>query len=417
MQLDLRTLQMFHRMAREGVNSASSRLNNISTLNSEVAVTRIQFVAHDALNDEFQDEEHLGVGVDLGGGISGQSIIVFDENAAHSLTDYIVTELEGHLDDETDDQTFGIQNTALSELGHMMNCGFIDGWANVLNTAIDVSPPSVGSGKSSEEIFGDINTFSNDNIAIVFQSQIDLEGTEIAFRHYLFPDLDDLDKLLSDDRDDTGRFDFEKLHGFDQMVRDGTEEASNTINMMTGVETEMTLRHLNFVPVHRIPQGLTEGDVVGVAFAFDGLPSGYLVFVFDEYSAAEIVTEMQGEMEEPFGDLGKSALQELGNIMASGMLDGWANLFDTGLNHSPPKFVRDGESDIMDSIVAQIGENQDYAFLFDTEISAAGAGSFDCRVYSLFKEGDLELALSELNLDGVESVNHSPEFPLSEGGE
>jgi len=106
----------------------------------------------------------------------------------------------------------------------------------------------------------------------VFQSQIDLEGTEIAFRHYLFPDLDDLDKLLSDDRDDTGRFDFEKLHGFDQMVRDGTEEASNTINMMTGVETEMTLRHLNFVPVHRIPQGLTEGDVVGVAFAFDGLP-------------------------------------------------------------------------------------------------------------------------------------------------
>jgi len=80
-----------------------------------------------------------------------------------------VTELEGHLDDETDDQTFGIQNTALSELGHMMNCGFIDGWANVLNTAIDVSPRLSGRGKSSEEIFGDINTFSNDNIAIVFQ--------------------------------------------------------------------------------------------------------------------------------------------------------------------------------------------------------------------------------------------------------
>jgi len=78
------------------------------------------------------------------------------------------------------------------------------------------------------------------------------------------------------------------------------------------------------------------------------------------------------------------------------------------IESQPPKFVRDGESDIMDSIVAQIGENQDYAFLFDTEISAAGAGSFDCRVYSLFKEGDLELALSELNLDGVESVNHSP---------
>jgi len=74
MQLDLRTLQMFHRMAREGVNSASSRLNNISTLNSEVAVTRIQFVAHDALNDEFQDEEHLGVSVDLGAEFPGNPL-------------------------------------------------------------------------------------------------------------------------------------------------------------------------------------------------------------------------------------------------------------------------------------------------------------------------------------------------------
>jgi len=176
----------------------------------------------------------------ISGRNSGQSIIVFDENAAHSLTDYIVTELEGHLDDETEDQTFGIQNTALSELGHMMNCGFIDGWANVLNTAIDVSPRLSGRGNPARR-FSATSTRSRMTISrLCSKSQIDLEGTEIAFRHYLFPDLDDLDKLLSDDRDDTGRFDFEKLHGFDQMVRDGTEEASNTINMMTGVETEMT---------------------------------------------------------------------------------------------------------------------------------------------------------------------------------
>jgi len=119
-----------------------------------------------------------------------------------------------------------------------------------------------------------------------------------------------------------------------------------------------------------------------------GFPSGYLVFVFDEDSAAEIVTEMQGEMEEPFGDLGnpRPRIREY-----HGQWDaGWVGeSVRYRIESQPPKFVRDGESDIMDSIVAQIGENQDYAFLFDTEISAAGAGSFDCRVYSLFRKAIL----------------------------
>jgi len=114
----------------------------------------------------------------------------------------------------------------------------------------------------------------------------------------------------------------------------------------------MTLRHLNFVPVHRIPQGLTEGDVVGVAFAFDGLPSGYLVFVFDEDSAAEIVTEMQGEM--------GRAIRGLREIRAPRIRE-YHGQWDAGwvgesvryrIESQPPKFVRDGESDIMDSIVA-----------------------------------------------------------------
>lgn len=421
MELDLKALRTFHRMAREGAGVAATRLSNLTGVDTNVDVTKIKFVNAADIRQEFDgDMEHLSVRVDLVGGPGGQAIIVFDRDAAVEVTETVLDftnpgDLDGTNPEIDDEELDGVSKSALTEISHMMNCGFIDGWADVLDTGIDISPPEFRSGENSEDVFGELSALGSDsNLALMFQSRIEVVGEEFSFYHYLFPDLKSLDRTLSNQRDTIHGFRFEKLIGFDQMVEEGANEASNHMSQLTGVETDVEIRNLNFVPVRNIPSQLSDQNVVGVAFTYEGLPSGYLLFVFDEESAEQIIQELlPTDPDDPFGDLGKSALQELGNIMASGVLDGWANVLSTTIDHSPPEYIHDIGSSIMDPIAAQVGQNQDYAFVFDTVINADDK-EFDCSIFSVSEEGDLEQALSQLDMDKLHKARETPDFPVNE---
>ncbi|UTF54071.1 chemotaxis protein CheC [Natronosalvus rutilus] len=406
MKLDVNALGTFYRMAREGAGLAAGRLTKMTGVETQVGVTKLNFMRGEEIRHDFEDgTEKVGIRVRLSGGLDGHSVVVFDRNSALRIVEMLIAEADVEEFDE-------MSVSAATEVGQVMNSGFIDGWADVLETVIDVSTPQFIEGATAEPFFGDIDEApGKGDMALLFQSHINAVGTELSFSHYLFPARDSMASLLERLRTSDG-IEYDKLDGFDRMAEQGAEEVAKTATTLTGIETSVEIRRLNFVSLEAIPASVPNERLVGVAFEFDGTPSGYLLFLFDEESAHEIVdamVPMETDDEEGFGEMERSAITELGNIMASGFLDGWANVLDTTIDHSPPEFIHDIGAAAVDPVIIQLGENQEFAFVFDTQVMADGR-EFDCDIYAIPDERDLERALNDLDVDRIEETPTTAEF-------
>ncbi|PSQ16388.1 chemotaxis protein CheC [Halobacteriales archaeon QS_8_69_26] len=412
MELDVNALGTFYRMASEGAGLAAGRLTHMTGVDTRVGVTRLNFVRGSEVAAEFDDgRAKVGVRVDTEDGLEGSSMVVFDRENALRIVSTLVPDSMGATD-EFDE----LNTSAMTEVGQIMNSGFIDGWADVLETVIDLSPPEFVTGESAADFIGHLPTAPDeDDFVVLFRSNIEAVGTEVGFSHYFFPEHESISSLVERRReDDAAAIDYDKLEGFDRMAEQGAEEAADNITTLTGIETEIDIRRLNFVSLEAIAEEVADEMLVGIAFEFDGTPSGYLVLMFDEDSAEHIAEAMMpgaGDGDDGLSEMGQSALQELGNIMTSGMLDGWANVLDTTIDHSTPEFIHDAGSAAIDPIVINLGENQEYAFVFDTRIRAADA-DIDCDIFAIPDEEDLMRALDDLDVARVGEAPTTAEFPV-----
>jgi chemotaxis protein CheC len=180
------------------------------------------------------------------------------------------------------------------------------------------------------------------------------------------------------------------------MIRDGAEQASADISAMTGTQAVVDVSRLSFVPIEGVPMQLDDSTRVGVVLEFTGVPSGYIAILFDEESADRIATALL-----PTADadeaMRQSAIQEIGNIVTSGFIDGWANRLGTTIEISPPQFARDLGPAIIDPLATELAQEQDYAFLIDSAIRTDD-DEFTCDIYALPNETELRQALDQLSV-------------------
>ncbi|HID42808.1 MAG TPA: hypothetical protein EYP30_03390 [Archaeoglobaceae archaeon] len=138
------------------------------------------------------------------------------------------------------------------------------------------------------------------------------------------------------------RIDVNKLVKLNRMAKEGAENVANNLSEMLGVDVEMKITKIEFVDLRDVPEAIGEQEVIGVYLMFNGLPSGYLIVLFPTSSAKKIANLLLQEIEENNGDgdgfteMDISAIGEVGNIITSSFIDGWANLFKTEINISTP---------------------------------------------------------------------------------
>jgi chemotaxis protein CheC len=111
--------------------------------------------------------------------------------------------------------------------------------------------------------------------------------------------------------------------------------------------------------------------------------------------------------------MGRDAIGEFSNVMASGFLDGWANVLDTTVEHTPPEYTRDLGAAVIDPLIVGLSRHQEFAFVFDTRITAADDREIDVDVYAIPDESALERALGELEVDRVADTPTKAEFDVS----
>jgi len=371
--VDVESLGAVSRTAREGGERAARNLTGMTGIETTVEVSKVTLASAD---DLVSDARRVGVATDFEGGMDGASLLTVSPEGVETLSE---TLLPGD----------GVEEDAVSEVGNVVTSGFIDEWADHLGTTIDHSPPRYVEGTGEQLL--DAAGFDRDR-AFVFRTEVGAVGESLDVEFHLLPDRDSLREMLGD-----GEIPVEKLTTLKQMARTGAETTSESVSAMTGIDTRVDISDLSFVPVEDVPGELSDREYVGVVLEFDGLPGGYIVILFDEASAREVVAALVpgADSVEEFDETARSAVEELGNVMTSSFVDGWANVLDATIDISTPRFVHDMGSAVAESVVARLGRTQANAVLFDATLRADDR-EFDCEIYALPDETELRAMLDEL---------------------
>jgi chemotaxis protein CheC len=434
------SLGTFYEMAREGAGLAARRLTAMTDIGTRVGVTRLHFTDPSHVRAELDDGSvKVGARVRLAGGLAGTSLVLFERDEALEAARTLVA-------DVPDEPTDRLTRSAITELCHVMNSGFVDGWADVLRTEIDVSAPEFVHGDSPAAFLGEGGLdAAHDELALLFRSRIEPVGADadapaapaspaggtpgngargdgnegsasaaVGFEHYLIPEHDSIVRLFETQGDERG-IEYAKLAGFDSMARKGAAQVAENLTRMTDIDMAVDIRRINFISLDAIPEAVANETLVSVAFRFSGMPSGYLLFLFEPAAAAELVAATVGDRDpsaaadDGFGAFERDAIQELSNVMTSGLLDGWANMLDTTIDHSTPAYTYDMGAAVIDPLIVGLSERQEFAFVFDTRIEAVDE-EFDVDIYAIPDEDDLERALAMLDTARLDESPTSAEF-------
>jgi chemotaxis protein CheC len=391
MQIDIDALETYNDLARDGAESAAASLSQLTGIQTRVDVTNVSLASAEDLRYEFVGREFAGVRIALGGAFSGETVLAFDDRARQAITDVLAP--DGTM-----------ERSAVEEVGNIMMSGFIDGWADHLDTGIDMSPPTYVEGSGEEML--PTNVASGEQL-MMFRSRVQAVDEAVDFRICLMPERATMAEAMEPPSD--SGIDFEKLEVFNEMTAAGSANAAGNISTMTGIDADLEVNRMSFVPIEDVPAQVGDERYVGTVLQYEGSIGGYLVILFDQPSARAVVDAMMpGESEDGWGEMEQSALEELCNIMTSGFIDGWANVLESEIQHSPPQFVADMGSSILSPVVGRMAESQEHAFLLDSTIETADDRAFRCELFALPNERELTAALDALLVERADQLEADP---------
>ncbi|CCQ32946.1 Chemotaxis protein [Halorhabdus tiamatea SARL4B] len=400
MHVDIQSLGTFNQLAHEGATQATASMSQMTGIDADVDVTQITLMDRADVGEALAEQAFVGVEFDFEGALSGQTALVLDRACSETLTDAL---LPGDGGEE-------MAQSGVEEIGNIMMSGFIDGWADYLETTIEHSPPKYVEGVGREILPTSEDAAADDQV-FVFKSEIEWVEESVDFYIYMLPDQDSLTELMADHADNEGdAIPVDKLHVFNRMTKEGTRQAAENVSMMTGIDVQAEVSQINFARVEDVPKQVGTDRYVGTAVEFTGLPSGFLLVLFDETSAknaaeALMPTAVEGE---GLTDQHTAAIEELGNIMTSGFVDGWANVLQTSVDHTPPRLVQDMGRAIIDPLAAQVGQHQDHAFVIDSRMRTEDV-EFESEIYALPNDEELREALETLAVERADETDADPE--------
>jgi chemotaxis protein CheC len=192
-EVDVRKLELFNKMAKEGATTVSGHLNQMSGLDTEIEVSKINFLDMEDVKTHLGDREQVGIYVQLQEPPYGYVLFMLEPQGSKRLAQGMVGEMGG--DEEADGLFTDMERSAMQEIGNIMTSGFIDGWANVLDTTIDMSTPTFIFGPSSD-IIDRMGGWPDEEIAFVIDSTIVATDADVEVTVYTFPQLADLVGLI-----------------------------------------------------------------------------------------------------------------------------------------------------------------------------------------------------------------------------
>ena len=195
--------------------------------------------------------------------------------------------------------------------------------------------------------------------------------------------------------------DVRKLDLFNQMAKEGSGTVADHLGQLTGLNASVHTSQINFLDISDVTTHMGSDEKVGIYVELTEPPYGYVLFMLDPADSKRLASGMMGGMGEPsegsgFSDMERSAMQEIGNIMTSAFIDGWANVLDTTIDMGTPNFVFGPAG----SIIEKMGgwPDSELVFVIDSQITVE-EGDLGMTVYTFPDLESLVDLIQNINLD------------------
>lgn len=156
----------------------------------------------------------------------------------------------------------------------------------------------------------------------------------------------------------------------------GASHASDVLGQMMGKTVIINVPQAMFLPVEKISKifGLDDDIIIILFFMIEGDVEGYMVISFSESQATLISNHLMGTNDEKLDltEEKKSAIKEVGNILASAYLTAMSDLAGFSLRPSVPYLTHDTVEAVVNPIITDMSETAEYALITDNEFLLEG---------------------------------------------
>lgn len=184
----------------------------------------------------------------------------------------------------------------------------------------------------------------------------------------------------------------------------GAGNAMTALATMVDHRIDMSVPQVGIVSLGEFSQmaGGPEAPAVGVYMPVTGDAPGHVAFLLSEESACHLTDELLGRELGTTADLGeieRSALTEVGNIMASSYLVAICEMTGLNLYSSPPALAVDMTAAILSTIAVAFASLEDQALTVTTQMQEGG-GKVDGFFIFIPESGSLSAILHALQMEG-----------------
>lgn len=181
--VDVRQLAVINELIKDGAGNVASSFGTLAGIETTIDIQSLAFVDPDDLSDEIGAKEVYAATVQLTEPPYGSFMLTFSEDTAAAVAELVAgTPVDGELT--------SMQESALQEMCNICTSGFIDGFANTLETTIDMQTPKLERDHTDAIAADTVSHIQMDSLSIVLDSLVDLaeEDTKFKLRIFLIPD-------------------------------------------------------------------------------------------------------------------------------------------------------------------------------------------------------------------------------------
>jgi chemotaxis protein CheC len=149
------------------------------------------------------------------------------------------------------------------------------------------------------------------------------------------------------------------LAAWTRLARSGTDNALSGLSQMINQEIEVKNLEIEEVLPRNIANliGKPDDQVIGVYLSFSGYSQGHIMLAFQPATAYELVDMamgLPGGSTRDMGEMEKSVLGEVGNIVGAFFLNSVADGTNQTLLPSPPQIIIGQVRETMKSVMAEV---------------------------------------------------------------
>jgi chemotaxis protein CheC len=168
----------------------------------------------------------------------------------------------------------------------------------------------------------------------------------------------------------TPRYTDLQLDALRELANIASGTAATALSQMLGREVEINVPRAQALPMADAVDACGPADALvdGVVIPLEGDVAGAVVLLIPVHDSDRLCELLSVE---PYSEVGRSAICEIGNIVGTSYLNGLAGTCGLRLEPSPPGLVRDMLGAIVASLLAQTAGSSEAALVLDSELDVA----------------------------------------------